>query len=273
MELGSNSPLLVKCDCKLLTLRDFNETEENIKLINVLPTFKECDKETLSYLDQKYDIPIIQALINPSYLALKRMIDEECKYIPDTLQPFYDADHAAEYGHLNVLKWLVNQKLPITLTLWATRNAARNGHVEVIELLRSQSRCPWDRWTCAYASEHGQLEVLQYLRSQNPKCKWDEYTCTYAAKNGYVKVLIWLRSQTPPCPWNEYTCLYAAKYGQLETLKWMRSQNPPCPWNIQMCVDTFEAEQLNVLKWLEANSCPCSGSLHKHLDIFDDNGF
>ena len=63
---------------------------------------------------------------------------------------------------------------------------------------------PWDEDTCSNAARYGHLHVVQWLRSQNPPCPWDEWTCTFAAGNGHLHVLQWLRSQNPP--WNERTC-------------------------------------------------------------------
>ncbi len=46
-----------------------------------------------------------------------------------------------------------------------TNEAAREGHLEVLQWARDQG-CPWDKWTCASATQGGHLEVLQWAIEQ-----------------------------------------------------------------------------------------------------------
>ena len=47
------------------------------------------------------------------------------------------------------------------LTLLFMRQAAENGHLEVLRWLR-ENGCPWDFTTCSSAAKNGHLEVLQW---------------------------------------------------------------------------------------------------------------
>ena len=66
---------------------------------------------------------------------------------------------------------------------------------------------------CCEAAKNGHLHVLQWLRSQDPYCPLDDRACSSAAFNGHLHALQWLRSQDTPCPWNECTCSNAAGNG------------------------------------------------------------
>eukprot|EP01041_Mallomonas_annulata_P009823 gene9823-20430_t len=155
-----------------------------------------------------------------------------------------------------------------------TENAAKNGHIEILEWLRLQdSPCPLDVRTCSEASIGGQLGVLKWLRAQNPPSPWSEKACTEAASKGHLDILKWLRLQDPPCRWSEDTCAGAASEGHLniliadacaqaaserhlDELQWLRSEDLPYEWS----ADTFGSEEmvvLDVLKWLRTQDPPC----------------
>jgi len=147
---------------------------------------------------------------------------------------------AARHGHLEVLQWLRAQDPPcpwgeverFSGFVTAATAAAKGGHLHVLQWARAQDPpCPWDVKTCSQAATGGHLHVLQWLRAQDPPCDWDIKTCAKAAEGGHFEVLRWLRAQDPPCPWDEWTCSAAARGGHVNVLQWLRAQDPPCPWD------------------------------------------
>ena len=139
--------------------------------------------------------------------------------------------------------------------------AVGKGDIAVLQELRFQDppnlsldvlcdeACSWDQYACAYAADNGHIHVLQWLRSQDPPCPWNVFTCAYAAREGQLVTLQWLRSQDSPCPWDEYTCICAAENGNLPVLQWLRSQDPPCPWNHAQLMNRSNA---HTLTWLQS---------------------
>ena len=79
---------------------------------------------------------------------------------------------AAQHGHLELVKWLVQEQgFPKNKTLIGM--AARGGNLELVQWLRAAG-CPWDAGTCGKgAAAGGKLHVLQWLRTTKPKCPWD----------------------------------------------------------------------------------------------------
>ena len=77
---------------------------------------------------------------------------------------------AAQHGHLELVKWLVQEQgFPKNKTLIGM--AARGGNLELVQWLRAAG-CPWDAGTCGKgAAAGGKLHVLQWLRAN--KCPWD----------------------------------------------------------------------------------------------------
>jgi len=108
-------------------------------------------------------------VLNPSYNALFRLIDNECKNIPVSLKSYVLSTDAAEKGHLGVLKW-----------------ARKNG-------------CPWDELTCEYATGNGHLDVLKWARDNG--CLWHRHTClVYAITNDHSELAKWIQEKKKVIP-------------------------------------------------------------------------
>ncbi|KAJ1435084.1 hypothetical protein B484DRAFT_325782 [Ochromonadaceae sp. CCMP2298] len=158
---------------------------------------------------------------------------------------------AALGGHLAVLKWLkkVKGRTPCPLDLWTHSIAAQHGHIGLLYALQSYHHCGSD--TCAAAARGGHVDVLQWLRSHDPPCPWDAVTSHAAAATGHLE-LQWMRAQDPPCPWDEGACANAAAEGQLNVLKWLRAQEKQLNEGPDFDF-AAEEKQWEVLEWLETN--------------------
>jgi hypothetical protein len=55
----------------------------------------------------------------------------------------------------------------------ACNRAAEYGHLDVLKYLREVARTSWNEWACRGASRNGHLEVLKYLHSQG--APWASY--------------------------------------------------------------------------------------------------
>ncbi|CAM9140971.1 unnamed protein product [Ascophyllum nodosum] len=154
---------------------------------------------------------------------------------------------AAEYGELEMLKWLRAEKCHWDST--TCLEAAAEGHLEVLKWAREQ-KCPWGAAVCARAAWNGQLEVLKWLRAEG--CPWNSSTCHDAAEGGHLEVLQWARDQG--CRWNAKTCTAAARSGHIDVLKWARGQR--CPWGRETCLVASLGGYSEILMWLRAQGCP-----------------
>jgi hypothetical protein len=201
MEFGKCSPLLVECDGgKRLTLKDFEETEENINLLkrfhkvidNRQLTEETISKEercVLNYLDKKYDIPAV-SLLNPSYEGLKRLVQENC-HVPSFLLHIPHIHTAVRKDDLHIVKYIAKHSSILLNTLFHD--------------------------VCNIAIKHDRLEILKWLR--NNGCPWHDSTCEDAISNGHLKTLKWLHENG--CPWGNSACLYAINNGRVEILKYL----------------------------------------------------
>ena len=162
-------------------------------------------------------------------------------------------------------------------------NAAKHGHLHIIQYARSQGCC-WTKNVCRYAAENGHVDVLKWAYKNG--CCWSEETCAGAALSGNLALLKWLRccrdttndgqkqqqqSQedeeesspsdflrvslpSQPCPWDGRTCAFAAYNGNLECLKWARQNG--CYWNEFTCGYAAQNGHFHLLEWARSQNCP-----------------
>ena len=119
------------------------------------------------------------------------------------------ATRAAEYGHEELVLWLVKDE-GFELHPNMMAHAVRRGDLELMQLMRAegysihQDACEWE--LCSAAALNGRLEILKWLRAEG--CEWDHQTCTNALMfaemfAGNLDVLRWARENG--CEWDVET--------------------------------------------------------------------
>jgi hypothetical protein len=103
------------------------------------------------------------------------------------------------------------------------RAGARQGSIEVLQLLQDCGGYILDEWVCFWAAQHGHLHIIQWAHSNG--CPWDDRTCSAAARYGHLNILQWVRENG--CPWDKWTCFAAAEAGHLNILQWAREHGCP----------------------------------------------
>ena len=125
----------------------------------------------------------------------------------------YNAYVVAQYGHLELLQWLVEEHGGVEMSKYLMHAAAAtsgSGQLAVVQYLRAKG-CPWDEWTCEGAACIASLEVLQWLVANG--CPWDTRVITSAFEfrsPGMLEVVRWARENG--CEWDEDTQDNAARY-------------------------------------------------------------
>ena len=111
---------------------------------------------------------------------------------------------AAEYGHLDCLKYLYVNGCP--WDGWTCYYAALNGHLECLKYAH-ENGCPWSIGTCFSAANKGHLECLKYAHENG--CLWDNETCYFAAVNGHLDCLEYAHKNG--CPYPKYLLKFIIK--------------------------------------------------------------
>lgn len=112
IEFGLYSPCRTQCSDGSVTLEAFNmSTLHRKKLRKIFRTkrIRPSEFKLMEFLDQKFDIPLVEALLQPSYAALKRLIEAGCTIVPMERILTVETVHslciaACEHGDLLVLK-------------------------------------------------------------------------------------------------------------------------------------------------------------------------
>ena len=93
------------------------------------------------------------------------------------------ADCAAEYGHLELVKWLYGEG-GFAMEKRVMAKAAMSGNFELVQWLRGEG-CPWSYNTCSQAVAYSRVEVLRWARENG--CPWSASTRDRAAAElGYT---------------------------------------------------------------------------------------
>ena len=132
---------------------------------------------------------------------------------------------AADQGNLEMVKYCVANECPIGT--YACAHAAQNGHLEVLKYLREEVKATWDSRTASFAAAKGHLHILEYLVER----KYDQYSvyaCAFAAENGHFDCLKYLH-ETAKAPWDSASVQEAHWNNQPECLQYLLDNNCPLP--------------------------------------------
>lgn len=134
--------------------------------------------------------------------------------------------HAARFGTVEVLKWMLKKKYDILDILletwekfaWEGAAKARSSRVEKLEVLHERIPGTWDVTACAIAAKYGHVDALRWLHRHG--APWDEETCYEAAAGGHVAALEYAVLHC--CPANLLWCYdIALKRGHQATASWV----------------------------------------------------
>ncbi|KAF1791640.1 Ankyrin repeat-containing domain [Phytophthora cactorum] len=129
--------------------------------------------------------------------------------------PNKDAIHAAAAaGRLGVLEWL-HYVVGLPLRSEAARNAARNGHLQVVKWFK-ENDCPgWDLGIMNAAATGGHLKILQWLR-ENCSDECNVSTMHRAIRGGHLDVMEWLNNNYTIDELSAFVMYTAARNGNFE---------------------------------------------------------
>ncbi len=123
-------------------------------------------------------------------------------------------------GRLRLLKYARALPHPDKWAVAAAAEAARNGHMHVLEWMHLEADPP-------FAFGRSYIPTLDESLDELQLCAGAE--CAGAASGGQLETLKWMRARTPPYPWNGKVYGAAASFGHVHVLDWAWEHG--CPEN------------------------------------------
>lgn len=175
-----------------------------------------------------------------------------------TMKPNYKWNEQAfvfgiKYNRLEILKWLNEQKCP-----WDEKTcdkAAYRGHLDIIRWALEDQKFKCSTLWCRIAAEQGKIHIVQWAHEKgyiDPTNTY--YLCTWIATGGNLELLKWACATGYPL--NRTVCRNAAQFGRLEILKWAIEQG--CHWHhiITPRLHEFAAKfgHPHIVQWLQENN-------------------
>ena len=148
---------------------------------------------------------------------IKELIDEGAYPKADDSRALREA---ARNGHLELVKFLLPLSDPKAFNSSALRWAARNGHLEIVKLLLPVSDPKAENSEALRsAALNGHLEIVKLLLPvSDPKARNSD-ALRLAALNGHLEIVKLLLPVSDPKAYDSYALRYAAIYGHLEIVK------------------------------------------------------
>jgi hypothetical protein len=118
-------------------------------------------------IDNEYpydDIIVMEAIMNGDLKILQLL--EKKEKLDEKFWQKKTSYLAAEYGHLNILKWLRGND------------------------------CPWDARVTAFAAKGGHLNIIKWARANG--CNWSKLAYSNASDSGYRTVANWIKKKGGP---------------------------------------------------------------------------
>ncbi len=116
-------------------------------------------------------------------------------------------DYAARYGHLDVIKWLHENRIE-GCTPYAMLWASANDHLDVIKFLHENREEGCSVWAMNRAAASGHLHIVKWLH-ENRKEGCTTNAMNRAAANGHLFIVKWLHENR-----KEGCTMYAMKWAQ-----------------------------------------------------------
>lgn len=132
----------------------------------------------------------------------------------------------ARGGYFEILKWARAVVNPIPWNHEVCDFAAEFGHMELVMWLR-ENKCPCTPRTMAGIAANAGLAGTVLRRVRKTGATWDVATANNLARRGFLGTLMWAVQEG--CPVDKATIAAAARGGHLDVLVWLRRNG--CYWD------------------------------------------
>lgn len=194
---------------------------------------------------------ILGAIISGSLDICKWLCDELLNIKSNT----YEYQQiAAEYGHINILEWILVEKQMKPYNDLCTC-AAKGGHLATIIWLKNNNFSKIGISMVITAAENGFYDIVKWAIEGPNNCEWQtpapNKVALLAAKAGNIQILEYLYKKR--CEMHPEYISIAAEFGNIETIKWLLYNK--CPYDDSACVSAAMGGYYDVLELLYNSGC------------------
>jgi hypothetical protein len=165
-------------------------------------------------------------------------------------------NNASMYGHVDLLQWLINTKLPLDYTVDAIDFASSKGHVKVLEwLVNSNLLLKYD-YAIEYASLNGHIHVLEWWKNSGLQLKYDNTildTISRSLKNNEnkcIQVLEWWFNSGLPLKYTKTALENASWSSHINVLELWKNSGLPLKYSCDVIDYVYSAKNpVRVLNW------------------------
>jgi hypothetical protein len=201
----------------------------------------------------------IKEIIIRNYQSILKWVSS---IAPRSITLKINLDHcyvAAQYGHLWILKWALENVITSSLEINRLANiASSHGQLGVLQWLYHTKQAKLET-NCMHAAMSGNLPTLKWTYEMGSNLH--VIAVNMAASYGYIHMLEWIRSNKCFEGWyNDEIGFSAASCGQVESLKWLKN-NVRYNFTTEMTEIAACHGHINVLEWFHNNNVPITSDI------------
>ncbi|RLN56592.1 hypothetical protein BBJ28_00015513 [Nothophytophthora sp. Chile5] len=164
-------------------------------------------------------------------------------------------DFVAEGGNLDMMDQVLGRRSNAGKR-WALKNAATNGHLDVVKLLVREDLVYLEGPAFSGAADNGHLAVVRWLKDKNLGLSTANHALDLAASNGHLETATYLRKECG-ASFSSNTMRGAARSGHLSMVRWLYAQSTDQPKT-----DLFKSGSCKQLNTTAMDEVAKNGHLH-----------
>lgn len=266
----------IELPCEISKEDLMNITSENInRVIEILEYFSIKSYKIENYIICNSVPTFEKFILNEKYInkyELPKFLKESINSI-NNLEDFLSSiDDCAEFGMFKWLKFLLekcnkfNENFENLSNSWACYNAAQNGSLECLKLLRD-NKFPWDERVMNIAGVSKNIDCFIYAYENY--CPFSEYIMSDLIQYDSVDCLKFLHQKEDFL--SDSLCITAAHYGQYECLKYCyENRDDFLIWNDNVINSAAYSGSIDCLKFAHEKGCKLTKEVFKNVNISDN---
>ena len=187
------------------------------KIVDMYPTYAFAPqwKTDKIILCKQYPLYDVNTIIDLNIVVTPEYVDGICKY-----------------GKVDILQWLMKNKIPFKYSQKALAIASEHGHVNILDWwLKSGLPFKYDHTAIDYASSECQIGVLNWWLKSGLPLKYSENAIDVASYKCHIDVLNWWLNSGLELKYSNWPIHNASAGANIDILNWWKNSGLPLKYN------------------------------------------